>query len=544
MTELDPNIVLKAFATPQLDVGNLLETRAQLKLRNLAQQKAERQEADAQAALARRQQIGAQAATDPTGARQAAIGAGDFELVKSLDSMDEANRKRVTEISRATAPLLMSLKDVPAEQTGQAMMALAPQLLQSGFTQQQVDDVTQQLSDPTTRDAKFSNILNSAMTIEEYTKANEAYTLVPGAGRFVGGKLIAERPFAPRAVTVGEGQTVVEYQPGGGSGGGSSGGQFTGGWTPRSRNGGDNSDAAVDGKIAGMVQHLGIDPTQPFPAGMTDRQIAEALTLSEGGPGSLADRNNNPGNLTDPKTGKFRVFPTKEAGLQAAANQVRINRSRGQNTIQTMVEGRPVGGGGAPVIARGAPKAGWKTLTPQEAAAQGLPPGPVYQQSPTGQVSAVGGTAKAAEGAEGAPQGTKQQQGQTRQKLNGLKALEGQLKRVESAMVALDKGGFSGPLGGLVPGGFDAESAAFDKAVAQLSPLIRQITRVPGEGASSDYESRLMEAAQLSRSDNKAARAEGLAGLKELIGNLRGAYEDFLGITPQASGGWGKAVAQ
>jgi len=133
-----------------------------------------------------------------------------------------------------------------------------------------------------------------------------------------------------------------------GAAGGSStapGGRTRGGWTPRARNGGDNDDAAVDGKISGMTKALGIDPSAPFPPGMTNLQIAQALTLSEGGKGSIADRNNNPGNLTDPKTGGYRKFATKEAGLQAAAAQVARNRSRGQNTIQTMVEGLPAGGG-------------------------------------------------------------------------------------------------------------------------------------------------------------------------------------------------------
>lgn len=130
-------------------------------------------------------------------------------------------------------------------------------------------------------------------------------------------------------------------------------GRTRGGWTPRARNGGDNSDAAVDGKISGMTQALGIAPTAPFPPGMTNLQIAQALTLSEGGKGSIADRNNNPGNLTDPKTGGYRKFPTKEAGLQAAAAQVARNRSRGQNTIQSMVEGLPAGGGSAKPSASG-----------------------------------------------------------------------------------------------------------------------------------------------------------------------------------------------
>lgn len=146
----------------------------------------------------------------------------------------------------------------------------------------------------------------------------------------------------------------VSGSEGGGqvSGGGGAGansapsGRTQFGWTPRTRNGGDNTDAAVDGKIGGMSSALGIGATTPFPSNLSNMDIARALTLSEGGKGSIADRNNNPGNLIDPKTGGYRKFPTKEAGLAAAAAQVARNRARGQNTIQTMVEGVPVGGRG------------------------------------------------------------------------------------------------------------------------------------------------------------------------------------------------------
>lgn len=130
---------------------------------------------------------------------------------------------------------------------------------------------------------------------------------------------------------------------GGGGAAGAPSGRTQFGWTPRARNGGDNSDEAVDNKIAGMSQALGIAPDQPFPEGMSNLQIAQALSLSEGGAGSLADRNNNPANLTDGK-GNYRKFPTREAGLKAAAAQVARNRARGQTTINTMVQGLPVGG--------------------------------------------------------------------------------------------------------------------------------------------------------------------------------------------------------
>ncbi|QDZ07451.1 hypothetical protein FPZ24_08130 [Sphingomonas panacisoli] len=173
------------------------------------------------------------------------------------------------------------------------------------------------------------------------------------------GNVVFKVPQADQYKSVGQGDTLVKIPGEGGAPTGGAG-QYVGGWTPRARNGGDNADNVVDNKISGMATALGVGPDESL-AGKSPLDIAKALTLSEGGPGSLADRNNNPGNLTDPKTGQFRKFPTKEAGLAAAAAQVARNLKRGQTTIRSMVEGLPVGGssqsGGATVVATGQPKA-------------------------------------------------------------------------------------------------------------------------------------------------------------------------------------------
>jgi hypothetical protein len=254
----------------------------------------------------------------------------------------------------------------------------------------------------------------AAKNVGDSLERQQGFTLAPGSKRYdAAGNVIAEAPFAPQYRSVGEGETLVELggaeggDPASGTGGGVGGsgapsGRTQFGWTPRARHGGDNSDAAVDNKIAGMTRFLGVSATTPFPPGTSNLQIAQALALSEGGPGSLADRNNNPGNIRDPKTGAYRKFPTKEAGLQAAAAQVARNRARGQNTIQTMVEGIPVGGsrgrsaaGGARVVATGAPKQGYSVLTPQEAQAEGLDPTVRYQRSPDGAITAIGGQNRA-----------------------------------------------------------------------------------------------------------------------------------------------------
>ena len=116
-------------------------------------------------------------------------------------------------------------------------------------------------------------------------------------------------------------------------------------------------------------------------------------------------------------------------------------------------------------------------------------------------------------------------------KLQGIGAIAGQLDRVEAALKAAEKEGFVGPIAGNIPftGSLDPESSVLDKSIAQLAPLIRQLTRVPGEGAMSDYESRLAAMALPSRSDNPAALRESLAGIRELLNQSQIGYSEMLG---------------
>lgn len=116
-----------------------------------------------------------------------------------------------------------------------------------------------------------------------------------------------------------------------------------------------------------------------------------------------------------------------------------------------------------------------------------------------------------------------------RTKITALNALDNQLNRVERA---LSKAKYKGPIAGRLPSGISGQDAAADAAIRQLAPLVRQLTRVPGEGAMSDYESRLAEAGQPSRAQSPEALAETLQGYRDLINATRGGYQDVLGDTP------------
>jgi hypothetical protein len=191
MTELDPNIVLKAFANPQLDVAGLMDQRAKAQREQVLQGRQDSeyaaQQAANQRAMADEQQgrnVVRQYGTDPTAARQSAFQTGDPGLVAKLDSMDAAGRKKAFDISQATAPLLMSLQKVPPAAIPQAMQSMAPQLVERGFTPEHVAQVQAALMDPAQRDAAFQGFLTSAQTIEQYTKSKEGFTLGSGQSRY------------------------------------------------------------------------------------------------------------------------------------------------------------------------------------------------------------------------------------------------------------------------------------------------------------------------------------------------------------------------
>lgn len=147
-------------------------------------------------------------------------------------------------------------------------------------------------------------------------------------------------------------ESIVEIPQSGPSGVSAGGQTHTGGWTPRARHGGDNSDAAVNNKIAGASKFLGVSASDDI-SGLSPMKIAQAMTLSEGGKGTLADRNNNPANIRN-SDGSYKTFPTKEAGLKAAAALVARKLKNGQTTVQSMIEGLPIRGAQGPSVAGGA----------------------------------------------------------------------------------------------------------------------------------------------------------------------------------------------
>lgn len=487
---------------------------------------------------AARQKASTQLATgDTSGAQQTAIAGGDFDYAKAISGFNEDQRKQLDQEAETLGRFAVGIKTVPVEQRRQAF-AQGVQALRGRFSPEEIRQRYQELEENGWSDAALDGYVSQAISVKDalaqHNAANEQYTLAPGSARYdARGNLIVAQPFAPQYKSVSPGETLIEVNPEGGG--------------PAS-SGGGGGPLSVDSVLPHIVaQESGgnyaarnrttgaLGAYQVMPA--TAQTLAGRLGLPWR-PDLMAS-DSQEGRAYQDAVGRAAVKEAVDAsggdpGTMAAYYHGGSDRSKwGPKTRQYAAEvtARLSGGGGSRVVATGAPKQGWQTLSASEASSMGLPAGPVYQRGPDGEVKAVTGTASAAD-TSGL---TKTQAGVIRTKLQSINAIESQLGRVEAAMKDLDKKGWTGPLGGLVPGAMDAESDRFDRAVAALSPLVRQLTRVPGEGAMSDYESRLAEMALPNRRSTKEGRAEIIASMKELLRNTRMGYRELLGQSGSAT---------
>ena len=92
-----------------------------------------------------RQAIAQQYTTDPKGAEQAAVGAGEFDLAKSLMEMDRAGQQRSADFFKMVAPLAYKMRQMPDPAQRQAFLQSAkPMLVANGVDPSAIDgfDVT------------------------------------------------------------------------------------------------------------------------------------------------------------------------------------------------------------------------------------------------------------------------------------------------------------------------------------------------------------------------------------------------------------------
>lgn len=253
-----------------------------------------------------------------------------------------------------------SLRAMPVDQRGALYQSQAIPVLRE--LQVPDEEIQRVLADGRLGDDELDGFIVEMGGVLQAPAQVEQYTLAPGSRRFdANGRLVAESPHAPEYRAVGEGQSLVEL--GGGGGGGPMAApelDFDGidAMVQQNFGVGVNSstrtpqrNAAVQGQPDSY--HLtGQARDYPIPPGMTAQQFAAQL--------------------------QARVGPQYEVIPEPERNHVHIEPAPG------VVRGR---GDGSRVVAQGAPKRGYRMLTPQEKVAQGLDEKVQFQISPQGQIT-------------------------------------------------------------------------------------------------------------------------------------------------------------
>lgn len=218
------------------------------------------------------------------------------------------------------------------------------------------------------------------------------------------GNVVRQVPFAPRPVTVGEGQTVVEYQPGGGGqASGGAGGDVVSRMLPitlQSESG--NRDYAANGQpltsSAGAVGRMQVMPGTNVDPGFgvqpaQDNSMEERARVGRDYLAAMVQRYGNPQQAWAAyNAGPGRVDQAiREGGANWLSRLPRETQDYVRKNMAQLQAGGEQAQGGPRVIAQGAPKRGYRVLTPQENQQLGLNPNIRYQQAPDGQVTAIGG---------------------------------------------------------------------------------------------------------------------------------------------------------
>jgi hypothetical protein len=179
----------------------------------------------------------------------------------------------------------------------------------------------------------------------------------------------------------------------------------------------------------------------------------------------------------------------------------------------------------------------WRPLTPQEIAAAGLPPGTAAQTDGSGKIDVLS--------KRDATGGLSQKDMTTaRQKLNTISIARRQLQNIKDRFGELQGSMSAGSFGqGKLP---TPKGKAFDAAVDQMRSTLTALTRVPGVGAMSDYETRLDQAKFPSRQNYEAVTAQQIGYIEEFLNGVEGGYQNMMSGGAQAesaqAGGQGGPV--
>jgi len=183
------------------------------------------------------------------------------------------------------------------------------------------------------------------------------------------------------------------------------------------------------------------------------------------------------------------------------------------------------------------PGRSFRALTPDEVAQAGLPAGTSAQiDETTGKIDVVSKRDNT---------NTLSQKDQTtaRMKLNTVKLARQQLNAIKESFDSGTKGlNAFGPVQGMLP---TEAGHAFDRRVDQMRSTLTALTRVPGVGAMSDYETKLDQAKFPTRGEYEKVTQQQIADLDNMLNAVETGYNDLLsggGTAPgpdaPQTGGW------
>lgn len=131
-------------------------------------------------------------------------------------------------------------------------------------------------------------------------------------------------------------------------------------------------------------------------------------------------------------------------------------------------------------------------------------------------------------------------------KLNSISLARKQLAQAKKNFEAIRNTFSAGPGADKVM--YTQAGKVFDKSVDTMRGTISGLTRTPGVGAMSDYETKLDQAKMPNRGEYEAATAEQIAGLELLLNEMEAGYRELLGGAPSAAppsaGGGGAPAAR
>lgn len=238
--------------------------------------------------------------TDPVGARQAALGAGDFDLAKQFSELDADTQKRAADFWEKAGPIAYKLKQTADPAQRQALWAEAKPILQSeGVNQQLLDHF-----DPT-NDAQLDAAVVTSQKVSDLVNQGkpEEFNVEAGAARYA------------RDPVTNEIHMIIAPNPG------------------------DQPAGAPANlpRVSSPAEAAKLPPGSKFE--LPDGRIG---TVPGGQSGASStggfSMTNNPGALRVPGSMKFQTFSSPAEGIQAQQALLGRYMNRGLNNVSSIVE--------------------------------------------------------------------------------------------------------------------------------------------------------------------------------------------------------------